>query len=70
MTESNDALSFVEQALRTLRDAPTPEGPPAGLLNATASIAVTRIALPCPSGKSPAARAAALCEVAPGATAA
>ncbi len=37
MTESNDALSFVEQALRTLRDAPPPEGPPADLLNATAA---------------------------------
>src|SRR5690348_8661032 len=37
MTESNESPAFVEQALIALRDAPSPEGPPAHLLKATAA---------------------------------
>src|SRR5262245_82747 len=58
MTESNEAPGFVEQALLALRDAPSPEGPPAHLLKAASarlqSLETSANAPPgCPPGPSP-----------------
>ena len=50
MTDSEDSLDFVEQALTKLRDVPVPEGPSAHILGVTAArFAVARNAGQCSS---------------------